>query len=302
MGTTRSNPKRNHHILPELYLKGFVISSNEPFIWVYKRGESYSPGRGKITNNPYKDSIKRITTRDYYAFPNEDGKKDFESYENFLEKVEKTADKVLAKLRSKQMPTADDKEVFSRYLVQMHRRVPSYRRTLARVAESIVSQFELSKDELEKLGLPDTEDTRRNVKAIATGSAMKEGFDTRLHLKVITLLENSRITNVLSRMSWRFFVAPDGHSFLTGDNPLSICRWGLSKPDAEFSIPISSDICLAGTALKFSEGFLPARPLILKELNRRTASNAARFLYFSKNESWVVALLNKDNHECNRIQ
>lgn len=269
---------------------------------MYKRGESYNPGRGKITNNPYKDSIRKITTRDYYAFPNEDGRKDFESYENFLEKVEKTADRVLAKLRSKQMPSPTDKKVFSRYLVQMHRRVPSYRKTLTKVAENIVSQYELSKDELEKLGLPDTENTRRKVKAIATGIATKEGFETRLHLKVIALIENSRITDVLSKMAWRFFVAPIGHSFLTGDNPLFICRWGLNKPDAEFSIPISSDICLAGTALDCSEGFVPARPLILKELNRRTASNTVKLLFFSKNESWAVALLNKDNHECNRIQ
>jgi hypothetical protein len=121
MGKTQ--PKRNHHVLPELYLKGFVTNADPPFIWVYQRGQLYNPGRGKITNNPYRDSIGKITTRDYYAFPHEDRTKDFETYENFLEKVEKPANSIFARLRSKGEFSWNDKEVFSRYLVQMHRRV-----------------------------------------------------------------------------------------------------------------------------------------------------------------------------------
>jgi hypothetical protein len=298
----KPKPKRNHHVLPELYLKGFVIKTDEPFIWVYKRGGLHNPGRGKITNNPYRDSIKKVTTRDYYAFPHEDGKKDFESYENFLEKVEKPANNIFAKLRSKQLPSADEKDVFSRYLVQMHRRVPSYRKMLKQIADKIVAKYELSKSDLAKLDLPDTEDTRRKIRAIATGISEKKGFETRLHLKVISLVENSLLPNVLSKMAWRFFIAPPGHSFLTGDNPLFICKWGLNKPDAEFSIPLSSDICLAATALGFPESFLPAKAPIIKELNRRTASNSAEFLYFCRDQSWVITLFNKDNHECNRLQ
>jgi hypothetical protein len=58
MANKRNNPKRDHHVLPEFYLKGFVIKKGEPFIWIYKRGELYNPGQGKITNNPFKDSFR----------------------------------------------------------------------------------------------------------------------------------------------------------------------------------------------------------------------------------------------------
>src|ERR1051326_332073 len=128
MGNEQSNrrqkPKRDHHVLPELYLKGFVIKEDEPFIWVYKRGEAYSPGRGKITNNPYINSIRRTAVeRDFYAYPSEGGRKDFETFENRLEELEKPANPIFAKLRSHQTITSQEKRQFSTYVVQMHRRV-----------------------------------------------------------------------------------------------------------------------------------------------------------------------------------
>ena len=79
-------------------MKGFVIKTDEPFIWVYKRGEQYNPGQGKITNNPFKDSIRRAAVeRDFYADPKEGGKKDLETFENKLEKLEKPANPIFEK-------------------------------------------------------------------------------------------------------------------------------------------------------------------------------------------------------------
>ncbi len=68
--------KRNHHVNPKLYLKGFATTDDERFIWVYKRGEQYNPGPGKITNNPYKGSIKNAgVEKDFYADSIDGGKK-----------------------------------------------------------------------------------------------------------------------------------------------------------------------------------------------------------------------------------
>jgi hypothetical protein len=84
-------------------LKGFVITQGEPFIWVYKRAEPYNPGSGKITSNPYKDSIKIVgAERDFYANPGLSGANRFEAFENDLEALEKPANPILAKLVSGQ--------------------------------------------------------------------------------------------------------------------------------------------------------------------------------------------------------
>jgi len=67
-------PKRQHHIIPRLYLKGFVTEPGRPFIWVYKRGELFNPGKGKITNNPFMDSINCAGSEtDFYANPSQPG-------------------------------------------------------------------------------------------------------------------------------------------------------------------------------------------------------------------------------------
>lgn len=36
MANKSNNPKREHHVLPELYLKGFIIKGDEPFIWAFR--------------------------------------------------------------------------------------------------------------------------------------------------------------------------------------------------------------------------------------------------------------------------
>jgi hypothetical protein len=74
-----SNPKRNHHILPALYLKGFATAPTEPFLWVYKRGYEYCRTDRERDGNPYKQSIRRLGSRDFYAYPTETGTYDFEA-------------------------------------------------------------------------------------------------------------------------------------------------------------------------------------------------------------------------------
>lgn len=117
MGNDKNKPKREHHILPKLYLKGFVIKEGEPFIWVYKHGEPYNPGQGRITNNPYRASIGKLSVRDYYAYPEEEGKKDFETYENILESLEKPANLVFEKIRKYKAITFGEKHAFSLYTI-----------------------------------------------------------------------------------------------------------------------------------------------------------------------------------------
>jgi hypothetical protein len=74
----------------------------KPHIWVYKRGEPYNLGKGTITNNPYHRSIEDAGAEwDFFADPQEDGNKDFETFENIMESVEKPANTVAELVRDR---------------------------------------------------------------------------------------------------------------------------------------------------------------------------------------------------------
>ena len=298
----RNNPKRNHHVLPELYLKGFVINPAERFIWVYKKGEEYNPGSGKLTNNPFRDSIGKRTIRDFYAYPGEDGTRDFETYENFLEKLEKPADRIFKKLQSREPITPNEKQTLCVYLTQMLKRVPAYRKKLGLTAAKVAANYELPTAAIEKFNWPDTDETRSKAKAIALRISKEKEFPTRTHLKTLRSITSSRLLDVLLRMAWRFFIAPSDHAFLTGDDPVFFTkRIGLNKPESEVSFPISRKVCLVASNRRYPEGFLEASTQIVKELNRRTASNASDFLYSPQCERWIVLLFNKTEHILHKI-
>lgn len=299
MAANQNKPKRNHHILPELYLKGFVIKKDEPFIWVYKRGEEYNPGQGKISNNPYKESIGGIYERDFYAEPQKTKGEDFEIFENELEQLEKPCDLIFQKLRSRQMINSAEKHQFSIYIEMMRRRVRAGREMIRRLLPQHSVEYEPSKKLFQRLNWPNTYETREYLKEFSKGMVQQEGFDIRMHNRTSTAAPDSLLIEVLEKMTWNFYIAPDGYSFFTGDNPVFISdEFGLRKNVSELSFPISTDIVLVASWNKMlKEGLAETKPQFVKEINRRTASKASREIYFSKNPNWVLTVLNKNSYK-----
>ncbi len=295
----KNKPKRNHHILPELYLKGFVIKVGEPFIWVYKRGESYNPGNGKITNNPYKDSISHAGAEmDFYADFKEDGSRDFETFENVLESLEKPANPIFQKLRAYQTISSEEKEVFSRYIILMNRRVEAGRKMIQEFLSK--HTYEPSKELFQNAGWPDTPENRDFVKQTVQRLAKKEGYHIQAHNRITALASDSALVEELRKMNWIFFVAPKDQFFLTGDNPVFIPdEFGLgNKKFSELSFPISTNVVLVASWNKsLKDGFVEAKSQVVKELNRRTVSKASQHAYFSRNSEWVVTLLKKKSYK-----
>ena len=122
------NPKRNHHILPRLYLKGFVEEDGKPFIWQFKKGQPFNPGKARLSNPRWMSIGTPAATRDYYAYPHAINDADFEKVENLLMSFEQRSDLILAKIRGLQSITVDEKRLFAFYINQMNRRVPNFRK------------------------------------------------------------------------------------------------------------------------------------------------------------------------------
>ena len=108
---------------------------------------------------------------------------------------------------------------------------------------------------------------------------------------------------MISDMNWQFFIAPEGYSFITGDNPVFYFEsFGLNKPYSEITFPISSSIALAASWRKeLGEGFFPANSETVLEVNRRTASITSMNVYHSRKAGWLVDVLNKQRHRFNLL-
>ena len=293
-----NNPKRNHHVTPKLYLKGFVINQGEPFIWIYKRSNAYNPGDNKATSNPYKDSIKNAgVERDFYAELKDDGTQDFETFENKLELLEKPADPIFHKIRARQAITNEEKGLFSSYVIHMYRRVLAGREKVRTLLAA--KPYEPSKEFFEKAHLPDTPEVRAEVKRLSDNMKNKPGFDIQAHNRITAASPDSFMIEALQKMTWTFCTPRAPHVFLTSDNPVFISeQFGLGKNISELSFPISSGVALVASWNKsLKEGFSEVPPQFLKELNRRTISGASQFVYSSENPRWVLNILNKSAYE-----
>ena len=88
-------------------------------------------------------------------------------------------------------------------------------------------------------------------------------------------------------MTWRILVSNNENAFLTSDNPFHFFEsMGLANPDVEVSVPLSSTVSLHASYQGQPETtlFIHAEPRLVKEINRRTASGADRFLFFHRCE------------------
>ena len=96
----------------------------------------------------------------------------------------------------------------------------------------------------------------------------------------------------LSKMTWRFLIAPENTLIFTGDNPVYISENGMDHPTAELTFPISPNILLHASWDKGPEIFLPISGEYTRRLNRRTAEKS-RQIFASRSESELVRFFNR---------
>ena len=188
-------------------------------------------------------------------------------------------------------------------MAQMHRRVRNYRDGVETMLPKVAASLKPSREALEILKWPDTQEATDAYRAIALREIAKEGAAIRTHLVCAANSPQSELPSYVTRMKWRFFIAPAGQGFLAGDNPVFYPkRLGIRNPTAQVSFPISTEIALvASWTENHKEGFFPAPSQVVKEINRRTASFATKALFFCRSEDWVQRLLDKTEHRLNSI-
>ena len=288
MSTKKSNPKRNHHELPELYLRGFCDGS---FLWIYERGKTYTPGIKKYKSNPCRRGVVEIAEKDRYASVMSDGTRDFEFYENRLEKIEKTADDILRKIHSQTPITSNEKGIFAAYIQNLYKRTKEREKKISPLLD----------DKIQK--------SRQWWNNIALSSALNGKFEiARKYYDVSKYLESDDVKKYLTfesmanhypilqqtiqSMSWTFYVAASDSYFVTSSAPVAFDPVvGLSVSPLLF--PVSKNIALIathdeGTDLEFKNTSSDETLMI----NFYTIENAPS-VYASKPESWVWEILER---------
>jgi len=277
------------HYIPRYYLSGFTQNSKPPLIWVYKKGSS----------QVFATQIKNVAHETYY-FPD-----NFERY--LANEIEAPANIVLRKIRGRKIITAKDKIALSNYMVVLWKRVPEGKKRLKERAPTVSDRIRKELfEEIEELKIKNPSKAnfleKRRLEAQDILEKLKDNPSEEIWRLVIPPEMTPRISEALSKMTWRLFICEEPNAFLTNDNPIFIFKHlGIGKEYSELTFPISSYITLWATWRHADEGYFPANNQVIKEINRRTASVATRFIYFSKERDWVITLANKKEHLLNFI-
>ena len=298
MKTCGANPKRRHHVLPQLYLKGFMIPSDEPHLWVYKSGQPFHPGYGRTTDNPFKQSVRLAgAERDFYADPLPGGSKDFDTFENILESLEKPADPIFRKLRASERIDEKEKLVFAQYIILTMRRVWSSREEMTRRVTQPGS-YRPTDHLFRKLNVARTPKAEADIMEAWQRIVKTPGVAVQFHNRLAAASPDSFLVVALQKMRWIFYVAPAGYCFVTSDNPAWHPKIGLGKSIAELSFPISASIALVATWSKCAnEGFTNATAQIVREVNRRTIHSTEKNVFASRAEEWIINIFNRQAYD-----
>lgn len=275
------------HYIPQYYLSGFA-SSRDDMVWVYEKGGSLK----------FQSQVKNVAHEtNYYS-------SEVERY--LANEIEGPANSVIKKIRDRKQLTQSEKEKLAIYMVVMLKRVPQSKIRMKKTAPVVAQSLQQKWDkEISKLILENPSQTDLFEKRRAEIKANLEKYSKNLPkdfwLELIPPERTPNIVKVIPKMTWLFLTSEKFPVFLTCDNPVFYFQGiGVGKQESEITFPISSTIVLWATwKSDIQEGYSPIKNQAIKEINRRTATNATRFIYHARDEDWIPRFINKQEHQLN---
>jgi hypothetical protein len=116
---------------------------------------------------------------------------------------------------------------------------------------------------------------------------------------------SNEVVALVRSMVWRVARMPRDRFLVTTDNPAFFFEsYGVGTDRAEITFPIDSQTALLGShqGQPGSTLFIGARALLAKEINRRVASGAERFIFSPRRATWIETLAIKSNPFLSRIE
>jgi hypothetical protein len=277
------------HYVPQYYLKGFSAAKEE-LLWVYD----------KLDRRKFRTQVKNIANENRFYSP---------AIERYLANViEGPANSVLKAIREKNLLTDDDKRLLAEYMAVMWKRVPQgkqlFRDTAPAVAQKLSARYD---SDLDTVASSEPDKAAFVVKRRAEiGEIIKkysEDPPKDIWLDIIPPERSPHVVAAIKTMTWTFLTFEEEPAFLTCDNPLFYFRSiGVGNPDSEISFPISCHVTLLATwRSDLCQDYMPVTQQIVKEINRRTASNASRYVYSGYDKDGILPFVLKGRWMLHKI-
>jgi hypothetical protein len=277
------------HYVPRYYLRGFSQDAGK-MIWAYDKQQRRN----------FSTQISKVA--------NERGMYGAEMESRLANEIEGPANPVLDKVRTRQSINEKEKAILARYIAVMLYRVPESRNLVKKRAPLTAQQFYRELDQqLSAIGHanPEKRDLieRRRVEIEEKLNEIAEDPPPEVWLGGIITGEDRPTFRAIRDMRWTFFTVDEAPAFLTSDNPVFFFRHlGIGNAESELTFPVSSEVTLLATwNPDIVEGYFPATTQFIKEMNRRTAHNATRFVYFPSNEVWILPFVTKGNFQLHKL-
>jgi hypothetical protein len=116
---------------------------------------------------------------------------------------------------------------------------------------------------------------------------------------------SERIVHALFAMRWRILVSSGPQYFVTTDNPaFFFSAFGVGTEKSELSFPLCTTHALHGSRQGVGQDliFVRATQAIVREINRRLASETERLAFYHEPAPWLVKVLSKKDPYLSVIQ
>ena len=276
--------------MPISYLRRFTSKKEGSRLWVFDKGsELFFP------TSPEK------VAREYGFYSDEDEKK-------LSEVVESPVSPILDKLCRFEHLDKKERGLLAYYLAVFLMRVPKRRtRALANAPEVIDRTVDRVVHKIHQLTDKHLLDNHLAMQRIAEAEEARDKLNNQLPEEVIEHIRSpwpsKRLEQAVFNMKWRFARTDGPVFFLTTDNPVFFFEaYGLGRREAELSFPISSRLALFASNSMHEDGlFVESRQSLVKEINRRLASSATRFICYHQEAPWIKAIALKKTPYLSRI-
>jgi hypothetical protein len=223
--------------------------------------------------------------------------------------VESPANPVIDKLRRRETINSEERAKLALYMAVMLMRVPKRRLSALEKYPGVIDKtVHRAMEEIKLIGQTtdiDPEIVSRRLKEVEEArEKFKQQPPQALTEQIRSPWPSENVVNAIHSMTWRYLVSSGPIYFLTTDNPAFFFgAYGVGREEAELSFPISSNVCLLGNWQpgRDEEQFIEVKQVAVKEMNRRNASTATRFLFYQEPAPWIETIAHKERPYLSRI-
>ncbi len=293
-------PTKNHHFVPQTYLRGFAFNKNKS----KKKQEVYAFDK---SNNKIEQHLVKDICHAEYLYQTEDanGDKELIVEESFARGPENRFPYLVKKVEERKWLSNPDIADLAYCISSQLLRLPTTLQFIEKIGrdelgetankewaklldddyrDKVMAEFKLEHPEF------DHELTRENVQNIIDGKKIKVEYDIPRNNILITSLEMvDGFADSLLKMGWNFQYAPDGESFITSDIPVyAMARidgiWrrmiygGHEFEKAITVFPLTDKICISIANTKYYQDFKTVTADAVREMNTTTSMLFDKYL------------------------